>query len=496
MKNICIFAGMIFVLFTTVTSCEDNDSPSGSVEEYEYVNDWIYENMSVYYLWNERMPSAESCVFSSNPEKFFRSICYTYDEKTNPNGDRFSWIQENYVDLLNSLSGVSSDEIGFEFILYYIYKNRPELIGEILYVKKGTPAEANKIKRGQYFTEINGTQLTDGNYSQLISNLKGNYTLSVYEPDDTSLSNKKTYSLSTVSKYEENPIYLDSVYYAGGKRIGYLVYNFFADDNGDGKCKYDAQLAQVFEKFKSNNINSLVLDLRYNSGGSSLAATVLGSMLVKNFSTSNLFYTIKYNSLLTQVITQEEGPEYFNQRFMDKISPDKASNNLTSPIYLTNIGNDLQDLYILTGSNTASASELIINGLKPYMKVTLLGSTTYGKNVGSISIYEENDPKNKWGMQPIIAKMFNKNNESDFTAGFPPDIKNEDDDLGKKNLGNIEESMLREAIQNITGVNSDALRSGSPKEKRTNAVIESSLEKKAWRNKSILKNIRIQQLNR
>lgn len=488
----------ILALLIAFISCGDDNTPEDNSTQnngYSDINKWIYKNMQVYYLWNEHIPEATLCDFTSYPERFFNSVCHTYDKTTNPDGDRFSWIQENYVDLLNSLGGISNDELGFEFILYYLDNNGSELIGEVLYVKKGTPAEKNNLKRGQFFTKVNGTQLTINNYKQIFSGIKGDYALTVYDGDDNYLMKKKIYSLSTVSKYEENPIYLDTVYQVNGKKVAYLVYNFFADDNGDDKCGYDAQLAGIFEKFKTENVTSLILDLRYNSGGSTLAATVLGSMITKDFNTGNVFYKIKYNSLLTKEFEEEEGQEIFNRRFIDKITSNKSSNKLTSPIPLTNIGNNLEHFFILTGNHTASASELIINGLKPYMQVTILGNTTVGKNVASISIYEENNPKNKWGMQPIIAKMFNKNDESDFTAGFSPDIKNLDTKYPKKDLGDIEENMLNEALQNITGYT--GLRSGNINERQTNTIpVGSSLDNKVWKNKSVLKNISIQKLIR
>src|SRR5690606_33526134 len=77
---------------------------------------------------------------------------------------------------------------------------------------------------------------------------------------------------------------------------------------------------------------------------------------------------------------------------------------------------------ILTGSRTASASELVINALKPFMEVFIIGETTVGKNMGSISIYEENDPKNTWGLQPIVVKVLNSAGQADYSNGFTPDI--------------------------------------------------------------------------
>jgi carboxyl-terminal processing protease len=121
-----------------------------------------------------------------------------------------------------------------------------------------------------------------------------------------------------------------------------------------------------------------------------------------------------------------------------------------------NISSQLQDnrVYILTGSRTASASELIINGLKPFMDVYLVGDTTIGKNVASISIYDDQDPENKWGMQPIVAKLFNSQGQSDYSHGFIPQIIDHDNSLYLYPLGDAREALLSKAIEQITGIGS------------------------------------------
>ncbi len=86
------------------------------------------------------------------------------------------------------------------------------------------------------------------------------------------------------------------------------------------------------------------------------------------------------------------------------------------------------------------------------MDVVLIGETTYGKNVGSISIYEENDSKNKWGMQPIIVRYANSLGQSDFTSGFLPNYEvDEFKDLYLVDFGNTNDPLLGKALSLITG---------------------------------------------
>jgi C-terminal processing protease CtpA/Prc len=88
------------------------------------------------------------------------------------------------------------------------------------------------------------------------------------------------------------------------------------------------------------------------------------------------------------------------------------------------------------------------------MDVILVGDITYGKNVASITIYEEDDPDNKWGMQPIIMKMSNAAGFSDYGNGFIPDIEISelDEGLNIKQLGDTNELLLKTTINLISGI--------------------------------------------
>ena len=107
---------------------------------------------------------------------------------------------------------------------------------------------------------------------------------------------------------------------------------------------------------------------------------------------------------------------------------------------------------MLTSRGTASASELIINGLRPYIPVITIGDTTYGKNVGSITITDTKNKTNTWGMQPIILKLTNSAQFSDYNNGFGPDPSNYDADnhYYLRPLGDIQEPLLNKALYTIT----------------------------------------------
>ncbi len=422
-----------------------------------YVNGWIFENMLVYYLWNYKLP--ENPNFSLYPDDFFYSLLNKYSI-SNPEGDRFSWIQDNYVELLNDLSGVSSDEIGFEYIFVWADQAQTHYYALVLYPKHGTDAEAKGIKRGRFVTKINGQNITPQNYESLFGG-SGTKKLSmadwVFNPAESTyyLQNTGDVPIQMHSDYAENPVYKDSVYTINNKKIGYLVYNFFATDKGDNSYEYDKLLMSRLDALKAQGVNEMVLDLRYNSGGAVSSAIALASALVKNRSTGNVFTISQYNVIVHNSLLKEYGANYNKDYFISQIDTAKTDNrgNVIEWIKIADVPSlNLPRLYVLTSGWTASASELVINGLRPYMDVILIGETTYGKNVGSISIYEENNPWNKWGMQPIVVKYFNSKGESDYTAGFSPNYEvNEFADLFLYDFGDTNDPLLGNAISLITG---------------------------------------------
>lgn len=418
---------------------------SDVISDYKYVNGWIYDNMSVYYLWNDKL--SKSPNYSLNPEDFFESILYKYNKTSNPDGDRFSWIQEDYTELLGNLSGVASHEIGFEYILVGTDATLKQYYALVLYAMHGTDAELKGINRGRFITKINGQNITADNYKNLFG---GTGTKKLSMADFVYNETEKRYILQSSGDvtinmhnyFAENPIYLDTIYSVANNKIGYLVYNFFARDNGDKSNNYDKELISKLSNFKSKGVNEMVLDLRYNSGGAVSSAIALASALVKNRSTKNVLTTSQYNSILHNALIKEEGANYNKDYFIDKI--------IGTTVAIPEM--NLPRLYVLTSGWTASASEFIINGLKPYMDVILIGETTYGKNVGSIPIYEDDDPKNKWGMQPIVVKFANSLGFSDFTAGFTPDYEiDEFENLYLYSFGDTNDPLLGKALSLITG---------------------------------------------
>jgi len=433
-------AGLLMILLLAVSCGDEEVLPVKQVEKQvpaaikseanHYVNSWILENMQYWYLWNEHIPTTVDK--NLDPESYFEALLS--DE------DRFSWIQSNYEELLNSLQGISK-EAGYEFVLYREKDGSDHVILQVLYTKPQSPAAAVGLKRGDIVTHINGQQITTQNYKSLLSAIKENHEVQYKSllVEEERFTDPKTLAISAI-QFSEDPNYLHKVIETGGKKIGYFVYNFFAPGTDGQPGKYDEEMDAIFADFKSQGITDLVLDLRFNSGGSESSEKNLASLIGRGVDQSKIFLKRQYNAVVQEAILNDP-----NLGESHLISHYKAKAN--------GVGNLLSSgrVYILTSSRTASASELIINALKPFMEVFLIGDTTYGKNVGSISLFEEKDEKNQWGLQPIVVKVYNSEDQSDYSAGFAPDVLHKDNSVYLYPLGDMREALLSEAIGQITG---------------------------------------------
>lgn len=430
------YALAALLLVAGLASCKKNTedvTPAPTYSGNKPVNDWIYAQMSDYYYWNDKLPAYASTDTTANPEDYFYGLLNKYDATTNPDGDRFSWIAANADSLEAALSG-ESVTTGMQFRLFLTEQGKTNVAGQVLYVAKGSPAEKAGLRRGDVFTKINGQALTTANYARLLyAGGSTTYGLATVNAATQTITDSNASVSVTPLTFQEDPVFFDSVYTVSGKKVGYLVYNEFnPGPNGSNVATYDQHIGQIFANFKAQGVQELVLDLRYNPGGSSESATKLASLIGKGVGPGKVFFKQQYNAGLTQYLTRQYGADSFNEYFTTEANA---------------IGNQLNRVFVLTSDWTASAGELLINGLRPYMTVTIIGDKTYGKNVGSTTISDD-EGKIRYGLQPIIVKAFNSQGKSDYTGGFQPDAA-VDEPLNLRRLGDPQETLLGTALQAI-----------------------------------------------
>ncbi|WP_281637556.1 S41 family peptidase [Flavobacterium marginilacus] len=430
---------LLFLALFIFQSCEDNDdvAPPASLE----VNDFIWKGLNLYYLWQADVPNLADNRFANQTELNDFLKGYTKPEdlfnalRVAPSIDRFSWIVSDYLTLEGQLQGTTKND-GVDFGLYLKASGSTEIFGWVRYIIPNSDASAKNIKRGDIFYGVNGTQLTTSNYQSLLLNAES-YTLNLADYNNGVITpNGKSVSL-TKTVLNENPILINNVIETGGHKVGYLMYNGFYPN-------YDTQLNEAFASLKSKGITDLVLDLRYNSGGSIQSSTRLASMITGQF-TGKVFSKQRWNDKINSYFESED-PEALKNLFTSTVG--------SAPLNSLN----LTKVYILTTKSTASASELVINGLKPYINVVQIGDITTGKNVGSITVYdsptfgkENRNPNHRYAMQPLVLKIVNADDSGDYFNGLNPTYALKENLANLGILGTASEPLLSTAIGKITG---------------------------------------------
>lgn len=436
MKN-TFFSFSLLLLCFLIVSCSNDDSLK--VPQDVEVKDFVWKGLNLYYLWQGDSPDLQDTRFStqnqlnaflrgfSSPEALFSHL--TVDSSI----DRFSVITNDYLQLEAVLSGTERTN-GVDFQLFRKTPGSDEIFGFVRYILPNTDAAGKPISRGDIFYAVNGTPLTVQNQSSLLG--ADTYTLNMADYAGGAITPNGNSVTLTKANYSENPVYLTNTFDLGSKKVGYLMYNGFT-------ASFDGQLNQAFGQFQSAGITHLVVDLRYNSGGSVTSATRLASMITGQF-TGQIFAQQQWNQKVMDFFN-ENNPEQIINRFTNSLSNGTAINSL-----------NLQKVYIITSSRSASASELLIHNLKPYIDVTVIGNTTTGKNVGSIVLYDSptfgtqnRNPRHRYAMLPIVLRIADKNGNGDYANGIPPQVQLVED-LGNAGvLGQADEPLLQAALDYI-----------------------------------------------
>ncbi len=391
---------------------------------YTSVNEWMFNYMKEKYLWNEPLQTLQPDK-SLSYDKFLTSVLDAVDADNHRNRDDGHWVngkREYYYSFIESDAPVSKsageEETG-SGITYMELAQISNTAYAILpaMVAPGTPAAQAGIKRGDIIIKVNNTALTSTNLSNLTNRVyDGGVTVTLGEPqfDDegylTSITTGSTISLASAT-YTDPAIYQSSVLeLSGGKKAGYLAYMGF-------HTSYDAQLIDIFNQFKSQGITDLILDLRYNGGGHVLSSVLLATLITGDAYKGQLYSRTTYNAARA---AKGEVGEY---RLGTASTPEGNYSKLTEAL---SASVNLKTIYVITSENTASASELIINGLRGLdLTVNLIGTTTNGKNVG-MEAMQSTIGNYTYLFAPITFYSENAKGFKDYADGFTPDVEFDD----------------------------------------------------------------------
>jgi hypothetical protein len=366
------------------------------------------------YLWNNQIPATFDAKNYTDLNKVMEAIRPYSNEPGFPQAvDRWSFAMkktewDQVSGGMSSTFGITSAAAG-DFGMTVFFRTEGDL--RVRLTEPYSPSGLAGIRRGWKITAINGnTNITTSNANFIVDNIYNatNASVTFQKPDGSST----TISLNA-GHYTEKPVYLDTVYTIGSNKIGYLVFNSFLGNTN----QVEMEFSRVFTKFTNAGVGDVIVDLRYNGGGYVDLQSKLADWLVKSSANGQLMMKQVYNSQNSQ------------------------NNQITNFQKLGSL--NLDDIYFIVGRGTASASELLINNLKPYMDVKLVGGTTHGKPVGFFPI-----PVGDWYIFPVSFRTTNKNNEGNYFNGFTANAQVADG--LDKDWGDLGETSLASAISNIT----------------------------------------------
>ncbi|MDM1050134.1 MULTISPECIES: S41 family peptidase [Sphingobacterium] len=295
------------------------------------------------------------------------------------------------------------------------------------FIEGGSPAESKGMRRGDRIIEVNGnTDMSQNNTSFIQSALDGpKLNLKVLRDGKEVVVPEMTYT-----SYDINPVTKDSVLTIGTKKYGYLALSSFeemTDDRGNSTAMLN-DLNAAFDNFQKNNVNELILDFRVNTGGYVSTAIYLANKIINSKGDNQLMFSYDVNKNLEKY-KSGRGAQFDDEIF------DKNNNA------------EVQKVVFLVTEYTASAAEIVISVLKPYMDVKLVAeeSATFGKPVG----FYRQDIMGKIGLWAASFKVVNASGYTDYWDGIPADIRNITDNV-TLDFGNPNENMIAAALNYLS----------------------------------------------
>lgn len=315
-------------------------------------------------------------------------------------------------------------------------------------VSPGSSADKAGITRGDLISTFDGTSVGH-NYDAEYALINKALLASSVRLSGTR-KNGSTFTVTLLKTvYKSSPVYKDTILTINGKKIGYLAYARFSIE-----ANSEAILNQLFAGFSSAGVTDLVIDLRYNGGGYVSVAQHFTNLIAPASLNGRLMFKEKFNNLMqsggatilkNQPLLDAGGNlRYSNGTMLTYANVDYTEAGNTYTFQKTGSLNSIQKVVFIVSGNTASASELMINNLKPYMDVKLVGKTSYGKPVGFFPITIEN----RYDIYYSMFTSINSAGQTDYFAGFNPDWDATDDIT--RDFGDPQEICFSAALAYIT----------------------------------------------
>lgn len=377
----------------------------------EAINHWTLDQMRQYYYWNTKIRTTND--YQQRPDLFFKSILFQ--------DDHYSMIMQT----LNSdtYGNTLTNTFGFDMVQLQVATGTIQVVTQVVPFSE---ADLLGLKRGDSLSYMNNELLDKSNMKVLINKSFHLPAINLKRIDG------KIFILP--SSYISQPVVYRSKIISSSPSVGYIFLSQF-----DFSGAYS--LLEAVQNFKSKQVKDLIVDLRYNPGGQ-VAFASFCALLFANIKENDIFAKYQGNKNIKKLedsfsATLQRQPEGYS--FIAK--------------EVLKEGLGLNRIYILTGPNTASASEMLINGLHPYVQVIQVGDKTYGKDMASTTIStpeEIHGVERSWHLIPMVYKIYNKLDQGNYNAGILPQKPiNEFDFLPLVPIGDIQDPLIEEVLNTI-----------------------------------------------
>ena len=370
-----IFKNLILSLFVIIfiASCEKDNSPK-PVDEPETMSEedsvywFVHGLMHYWYFWNDELEVLEESEYLAYDEPM--------DLMEDMKVDQDNW---SFVDKTQTVQQHFEAGVDFGYGFYLGWDNFQQL--RVFMAYENTTAYGQGVRRGWILEKIDDVAVQDiTNFDDFFSMDPG--TMKFTFADD---QNKQKVLTLNKEQFNLDAVFNPTIFDLDGKLTGYLAYQSFLGYSED-------ELMNALTYFEGNDIDELILDLRYNGGGYVSIAEDLANILAPVSSIGDVFYSVRHND---NVKNEQDTTVYFQ----------------TPEIQL-----DLNRLFVITNEYSASASELVQNGLAPHMDVIQIGQPTAGKPYAMYGFIFQD-----WLAYPVTAKSVNADGFGDYESGLVPD---------------------------------------------------------------------------
>lgn len=423
------FCAMVMLVLTVLlgNACSKKASPFVPTDQLGIDNKWVYDSMKLYYYWSSQITGKPDYTLST--DSFFKRLLSA--------SDRFSYISNRST---VGPTKSTAELFGFQYSLINHPFNGAQLAGVVTLVVPDSYAGRVNLKRGMMFTRINDKLITPQNAAVLIKDLQGNsqamLQLAALNNNGTALEDSTRIAVQS-GYVDDKCVYATRQFEQQGIKTGYLAYFLCSETE-------DELLLAAMQKFKDAGVTELILDLRYNPGGSVASSAKLAAMLVPDLNADKTWVIYKGNAYGGTI----------KQSFRQSISF-SGNNKGKDMAQLAALHPGIKRIVILTSPATISAAELLCNNLPTFMQVIRIGATTYGKDEASFRIEDTRNPRQvQWVLTPIVYKLFNANEAGGYDKGLQPQYEvNDFSSLPLQDFGIPGDPSIDKALQLIYGNN-------------------------------------------